>query len=123
MVQLKASLNLNYRCYHPQTSAKYINSGLTAAFIDPRISPAAGTQSHLCLLLCVAHTIQEAVKQVLPGLSVKTGTLFGSEGAAVEHFGLDEEFSKQVLSHSPMSCVIIPAWQTWGICLLHLYCV
>lgn len=63
----------------------------------------------------MAHTIQEAVEQVLPGLSVKTGALFGSEGAAEEHFGLDGEFSKQVLSHSPVSRVIIPAWQTWGL--------
>lgn len=47
---LKLPLNLNWRCYHVQTSAEHINSHWTAAFVDPRITfSSSKTQSHLCL--------------------------------------------------------------------------
>lgn len=47
---LKLPLNLNRRCYHLQTTAEYINSHWTAAFVDPCITfSSSKTQSHLCL--------------------------------------------------------------------------
>lgn len=121
VVQLQASTEPEpKRCYHLQTSAGCINSHLTVAFIDPRVT-SSNRDSKPPLSACLQaatvwpQTMGEAVKPVLPGLSVNAGTMYDFKGAADEHFGLHEGFSRQVLAHSRMSCLIIPAWQVWGL--------